>query len=300
MRYELERQGQFLVRHNIVTQPQCGECNATCTAVHLTGARDLKRAKGVCYVWRCPNQNCSDQAFTTGSYLHKLSIFRHIQLLYKFYIKSNAKQAAQETGVHVDTVRRYFAWYRHCISEYMQNHFYPHFHFDVGYAIEYDEANLGRRSKYGRGTNETVPIWVLGGVSRGDDGFVSLNVVDDRTRPTLHGLIQSVCPRDSEIITDCWRAYFGLDTLGYYHWTVNHSLAFVDPYTGQHTNTIEGLWSLIRADLRNMRGINHTFLQHHLDVFAFRRNLKNEANGLWATMCLVIGQMQHSVTLPSI
>jgi hypothetical protein len=41
------------------------------------------------------------------------------------------------------------------------------------------------------------------------------------------------------VIRDCCGAYRDLDPLGYKHRTVNHSLYFVYPDTGNHTNTIE-------------------------------------------------------------
>ncbi|CAH3103402.1 unnamed protein product, partial [Pocillopora meandrina] len=37
--------------------------------------------------------------------------------------------------------------------------------------------------------------------------------------------------------------YFNLNSIGYIHLIVNHSENFVDPYTGAHSNTIEGVWS---------------------------------------------------------
>ena len=41
------------------------------------------------------------------------------------------------------------------------------------------------------------------------------------------------------VISDCWKAYDCLSEEGYHHLSVNHSLNFVDPDTGAHTNTIE-------------------------------------------------------------
>ena len=83
---------------------------------------------------------------------------------------------------------------------------------------------------------------------------------------------------------------------GLFHWTVNHSEGFVHPFHGYHTDTIEGLWSLIRSDLRAFRGINEQKLQVHLDVFAFRRNMGMSDDGIWSKLCLVIGKMQHTTS----
>ncbi len=48
-----------------------------------------------------------------------------------------------------------------------------------------------------------------------------------------------------ELITDAWDAYNPLNELGFHHWSLSHRHTFVDPYTGFHTNTIEGLWGFV-------------------------------------------------------
>jgi len=51
------------------------------------------------------------------------------------------------------------------------------------------------------------------------------------------------------VISDCWDAYRDLGSLGYTHRTVNHSINFVDPVTGAHTNTIEATWRSVKVFL---------------------------------------------------
>lgn len=51
------------------------------------------------------------------------------------------------------------------------------------------------------------------------------------------------------IISDCWKAYSSLNSEGFTHLTVNHSVNFVDPETGAHTNTIESTWRALKKSL---------------------------------------------------
>ena len=52
---------------------------------------------------------------------------------------------------------------------------------------------------------------------------------------------------------------------------VNHSENFVDPYTGAHTNTIEGLWNAVKKKLKRMCGTFKHQLPSYLDEFNWQR-----------------------------
>lgn len=73
------------------------------------------------------------------------------------------------------------------------------------------------------------------------------------------------------IISDKFSPYFNLNNRGYIHLMVNHSENFVDLYTGVHTNTIEGVWSLVKRMLKAMNGAHGEKLPGYLDEFNWRR-----------------------------
>ena len=254
------------------------------------------------YRWKC-NDGCKTNyhfldnvASFIPKQLHK-DLFKHIQMLYKFYCKRTAAQAAAEMDIHPKKVEKWFRFYRDCITD--AELFFPNFEFDVDIALQFDESKLSAKQKYHEGRAKDS-VWVLGGI-QGRLGYVVLKVVNNnRDGPLLNSIIASVTAIGSTVITDGWRAYLGLSGMGYYHYNVNHSERFVDTMHGYHTQTIENLWMLIRHDLRAARGVRSKDLQKWLDVFAFRRNVgKENPKGIWMAMCCVIGAMQKFVARPA-
>ena len=105
--------------------------------------------------------------------------------------------------------------------------------------MEIDESKFGRR-KYNVG-RLVEGQWVFGGICRETREFF-LVPVEARNAETLLQVIKDYIESGTTIISDCWKAYQCLTSEGYKHLTVNHSINFVDPDTGAHTNTIERRW----------------------------------------------------------
>ena len=70
-----------------------------------------------------------------------------------------------------------------------------------------------------------------------------------RDSATLVPLIKEYVEAGSTIITDCWKAYDCLSREDFQHLTVNHSINFVDPETGAHTQNVECQWWQIKRSL---------------------------------------------------
>ena len=121
--------------------------------------------------------------------------------------------------------------------------------------VEIDESKFGKR-KYNRG-RVVDGHWVFGGIERGTTKSFMV-VVEDRSAATLIPIIQRYIRPGSVIISDEWRAYSTLSSLGYTHQTVNSSNTFVDPSTGAHTNSIEGYWSCVKRQMRRQGVMNTT------------------------------------------
>ena len=80
------------------------------------------------------------------------------------------------------------------------------------------------------------------------------------------------------IHSDCWKAYSGLKEEGYEHFTVNHSETFVDPDTGAHSNSVEGMWQKLKhgVHMPMFRNVREHHLPGYLAMFIWREKRTND------------------------
>jgi len=102
--------------------------------------------------------------------------------------------------------------------------------------------------------------------------LVSCNVVSDTSAETLQPILLSQVKADSKIVTDAYRSYIGLDK-DFNHVSIKHTEGNYITIGEDHTNTIEGFWSLLK---RGIVGIYHNVSPKHLhkycDEFVYRYN----------------------------
>ncbi|GFW68988.1 mitotic-spindle organizing protein 2A [Trichonephila clavipes] len=124
------------------------------------------------------------------------------------------------------------------------------------------------KKRYGRASLRTV----IGCLElKGIQINAFLRVVANRMKEELLGVIKEWVVPGSVIILDCWKAYNCLSHEGYQHLRVNHSLTFMDPETGAHTNSIKGMWSAIKRLLRNHPAHVEGEFDHYLAKYMWRR-----------------------------
>jgi transposase-like protein len=137
--------------------------------------------------------------------------------------------------------------------------------------VEVDESKFGKR-KYNKG-HKVEGVWVLGMVERTQERRIKLIAVDNRNSETLTEKLTSSIYTDSVLYSDGWKGYKKLLERFTGHLTVNHSLNYVDPETGCHTNTIEGNWSGIKLHIPH-RGRTKDKIDLFLVRFMILRNEK--------------------------
>lgn len=139
--------------------------------------------------------------------------------------------------------------------------------------VEIDESYFGKKRKYNRGKATPKPVWVFGCVDR-KTGTLLLKCVPNRKKETLLPILDEHVSRESTIFHDDFATYRKLDEFGFCHGTVNHSVNFVSP-DGVCTNTIEGVWGLVKSRITAMHGVVREHLQEVLDEFAYRYRQKD-------------------------
>ena len=99
-------------------------------------------------------------------------------------------------------------------------------------------------------------MWVLGAIDRQTNNcFLVPCPGNKRDAATLLPIINRWILPGSIVHTDEWSAYNGLTAAGFTHETVNHSIQFVEPLSGTHTNTQEGLWYHVKRTIVGTRNI---------------------------------------------
>lgn len=251
---------------------QCVPCNVRMRLHRTVGEIDLMQ-------WRCPT--CLRKAsMRRGSFFEKsrLSLPVLLEIMFLWSKEMSLKvvirecQISHQTGVDwFNFCRDICAWHVAAISQplggFGANGRYPNI-------VEIDESLMFHR-KYHRGGHLARHGWYFGCVER-YTGRCYFKSVRFRDAWTLLPLIRRHILPGTQIISDGWAAYRGIGRLGmaYVHDIVVHDVGFVNPLDSNvHTNTIEGLWSLVKKKFRAMHGTSQANFRSYINEFVWRRDV---------------------------
>jgi transposase len=216
---------------------------------------------------------------TAGTIFHKSTTplrlwFYAIYLMSSSRCGISAKHLERELGVTYKTAWRMFKQIRTMLNDETP--------FDGDRPVEIDEMFHGGRAKNGSGrrmNGDKRKTPVLGIVER-KGRAVARTIEAARSREVLPLIRKYVMPI-STIFTDESVIYDGVSNLRdtcHTHKRINHSK---DVYVmgDVHTNSVEGLWSLVK---NNIRGAHHAvsakYLQMYLDEICFRYNRRQDTH----------------------
>jgi transposase-like protein len=139
-----------------------------------------------------------------------------------------------------------------------------------GEIVEIDETVVGGYQRGGirgrSGTNKTV---VFGMLQR--DGAVSTKVVPNVKRATLLPIIQATVKPGTDVHTDEFKAYDGLENHGYNRTKVNHSAGEYVGADGSTVNGIEKFWRHLKNGIRGTRvHVSPKYLETYAKEFEYR------------------------------
>jgi transposase-like protein len=164
--------------------------------------------------------------------------------------------------------------------------------------VEADETFIGGLARFMHKTDRERKIRGTGGAGKAvvmglldrETGKVRIKHVPNVRRETLQAEIREHVEAGSEVFTDEWVAYRGLDR-EYVHNVINHAEEYVRGNV--HTNRIENFWSLLKRGLKGTYvSVEPFHLFRYLDEQAFRFNNRkaNDAERFAETLAGVTGK----------
>jgi len=286
--YERVRALRWPVR---VTCPHCGSHKIKKRGFH---SRQRSRQR-----YRC--RQCKkhfDDLSKTPLEGHHQPLKVWLLCLYFMGLNLSNRQIAQELELNQADVQEMTSELRQMV--YMQRNPQPltgEVEFDEVYlvaghkghpAIVQELGREGRRNRLkgarGRGTLATEKPPIFGMIQR--TGELIIHMLPNVQQQTIQPLIQRYVQPGTLIYTDEYNIYARLVQWGYAHKTVNHSQGEYardedeDGFYEVHTNTMEGVWSLLRSWLRPHRGISQEKLPCYLAFFEFVHNVRKRGKAL--------------------
>lgn len=228
---------------------------------------------------------------TAGTIFHKSSTslqlwFYAIYLMTSTRCGISAKQLEREIGVGYKTAWRMFNKIRNELMDDAQHR--PE---QLAGDVEADETFVGGKPRgHRKMTKAEAAVWrdlnyttVIAAVER--DGRARAAIIQNRGRTSMQRQLKKWIAPEALLLTDEHPSYTGLRNHFIDHSVINHQVAYGIGST--HTNTVEGLFGLIKPSLKGTyRGVSNKWLHSYFDEFIYRYNHRNDEATMFETLLM--------------
>ncbi len=224
-------------------------------------------------VWKC--KTCKKQFSVKVGTIFQGSNITLEKWICAIWLIVNAKNGISSYEIHrAIGVTQKTAWFMlHRIRVAMQTGTFE----KLSGEVECDETFIGglaknmhkhKREEKIQGRGSSGKTAVFGVLER--KGRVLAKVIEKTDKETLHKEVKEQVEQGSNLFTDEWRSYRGLDN-DYIHEVINHSIEYVRENV--HTNGIENFWALLKRTLKGTYvSVEPFHLSKYVDEQVFRFN----------------------------
>lgn len=249
----------------------CDECNS-----RLRDVEYKRHCDGLAF--RCYKSTCSKKQLYVSIRKHSFfdsfnaDLMTIFTICYKWFNDNSIIEIKRSSAISKNLILKIFKLLRENTKKYFDKN--PVRLGGVGVVCQIDESMFRYRQKYHRGRNPDGERWVFGIVDTScSPASYFVQLVENRSCRILFPIINNVVKSGSIIWSDEWRAYRTLTQAGFEHYTINHSLNFVDPITGVNTQTVESLWNRLKRRLKKLMGFSLESLKEHLIEWMWKDNI---------------------------
>lgn len=148
--------------------------------------------------------------------------------------------------------------------------------------IEVDETYIGGKAKGKRGRGAASKTVVFAMLER--NGDIMTKIVPNAKRATLQPHITENVEAGSEIQSDEWAGYCGLDDKGFTHKTVEHG-AGQYAIDGVHVNGVECYWAMLKNGIRGTHiQVSREYLENYVKEFEYRYNNRKKPGAMFSDL----------------
>jgi transposase-like protein len=232
---------------------------------------------------QCLNRDCRAQSsVTAGTVFEALKIPLPKVFAAMYLMTDKQGISAMSLAKHLEVAYNTAFDLLHKLRLAMENH-------DAKYSLkgilQVDEAYVGGhgdgKHKPGRSTETKTLVGVaVEQLDSNVSGYINIKVLDDASSNSLHKFILNKIEMKSELLTDDWSGYNGIDEFGYVH----------DPIKSPGGPKTCSQWPLVHRAISNFKnwllGTHRNFCQKRLPSYAAeycwrsnRRNMTKEEHG---------------------